>query len=352
MNLRSKSKINNLAFCFFLLSTFLCFADSTNYQYYIPVENKKVDRFIAKGLEALKEYGDFKIPVNELHIRRSKLVENPRLFSRADIQDWQTVKTRINGLLKSHKSLRSHFNHTTIKSDTLRQKVLVIKLLNSILLDEDFYSEEKFPNLKLTEEQEKWAGEGFFGSFSKDTFKLNRSLLDTLLKGAMASFKVIKRPKINMQLCELASEKRGVFVIYLKHEPDSDPFYCELAHEMFHLLNPKVYDWHMEGLASVFAEKLLKQERKNWDHFEKVLSNTQKAYGASYHFIKTLNQYSKTPFQSMLKFTKPYRGSREKIDIKPWLKETSNDFKTLYREQLSKYYPILIENKSNNIEFN
>ncbi|MCM8531094.1 MAG: hypothetical protein NE330_08045 [Lentisphaeraceae bacterium] len=352
MNLKRKSKINNLIFLTFILSNFLCFADSTNYQYYIPVENKKVDRFIQKGLEALKEYGDFKIPINELHIRRSKLVENPRLFSRADIQDWQTVKTRINDLLNSHKSLRSHFNYSTVKSDTLRQKVLVIKLLNSILLDEDFYSEEKFPNLKLTDEQEKWAGEGFFGSFSKDTFKLNRSLLDVLLKGAMASFKVIKRPKINMQLCELASEKRGVFVIYLKHEPDSDPFYCELAHEMFHLLNPKIYDWHMEGLASVFAENLLKKERKSWEHFKKVLSNTQKAYGASYHFVKTLHQHSDTALKSMIMFTKPWRGPREKIDIKPWLKGTSSDFQKIYKQNLSKYYPILIENKSNNIEFN
>lgn len=352
MNLKSKSKISKLILLACIFSGFLCFADSTNYQYYIPIENKKVDRFVKKGLEALKEYGEFKIPINQLHLRRSKLVENPRLFSRADIQDWETVKIRINALMDSHKSLRSHFNYSKVTSDSLRQKVLVIKLLNNILLDEDFYSEEKFPNLKLTEEQEKWAGEGFFGSFSKDTFKLNRSLLDTLLKGAMASFKVIKRPKTNMQLCELASEKRGVFVIYLKHEPDSDPFYCELAHEMFHLLNPKIYDWHMEGLASVFAENLLKKERKSWEHFEKVLSDTEKAYGASYHFIKTLYIHSNTPFKSILKFTKPWRGPREKIDIRPWLKGTTEAFQKEYKQTLSKYYPVLMENKSNNIEFN
>ena len=160
----------------------------------------------------------------------------------------------------------------------------------------------------------------FFGFFSEDHIKLNRSILDELLKHCVNSFKFIKRPLTGMQLCELADAKRGIYVIYLKHPIGSDAFYCELGHELFHTLDPTIYDWHMEGLANVFSKHLSTTLNFSWNHFKNILSETSRPYGASYRLINQVYQIRPESFRNFTRYKVRWKEANQPLTVKNGLK--------------------------------
>ena len=154
---------NKLILLIFLLSAIGTLASTTHHQYYIPVEDSKIDKFIESALKDLKFFGDFAYSVNEIHIRISKRAEKPYLLTRADIIDWPGLKKQLDQLMKSKKFFRKYLNYSEVKIDTLSQKRALIKHFNKMLNDKEFYSEKRFPDLKLSDQQQKWAGPGLFG---------------------------------------------------------------------------------------------------------------------------------------------------------------------------------------------
>jgi hypothetical protein len=327
-------------------------SESNNYQYYIPVESDKVDKFISAALKELAFFGKADVPIKEVHIRQSQIREEPQLYSRADITDWPELQKSLNKLISQKSFLRRYFNFSAVEIQTKNQKLRIIKSLNKMIEDKDFYSPERFPKISLTDQQNKDAGNGFWGSFSSDATQLNRSLLDQILTTSVNKFTSRKKPHINMQFCELANEKRGIFVIYLKHETGTDAFYCELAHELFHTINAKIYDWNAEGLASLFSEEFVSRQGKDWSYFRNVLADKNRPYGASYHMLKDLYKKSRPSFKNIMTFHKPWQKMKRKIDTKSWLKTTNPTFQQGYTQQLQLFAPAFKKRSTNYIGFN
>ncbi|NEP40236.1 MAG: hypothetical protein F6K35_13765, partial [Okeania sp. SIO2H7] len=68
--------------------------------------------------------------------------------------------------------------------------------------------------------------------------------------------------KVNLRLhtsplASLDNANQGEFTIYLSRKPSEYAFHGPLSHEIFHLLHSQLLDCYVEGLATVFAEKVL-----------------------------------------------------------------------------------------------
>ncbi|MCH2207821.1 MAG: hypothetical protein MK132_18355 [Lentisphaerales bacterium] len=336
-------KASKLILLLFLLSSSVL-AESKAYQFYRPINDAKVELFVSKALKELTYYGDFAFPMTEVHLRQSKLREEPRMYSRADILNWTLLNEKLHSELAIPSFPKIQHN--------LQSQLSLIKALNSLIADEKLVKQKPFSSLSLTNQQKKWAGKGFFGFFSEDHIKLNRNLLDTFLKDCVNSFQFIKRPPTGMQLCELADAKRGIYIIYLKHPVGSDAFYCELGHELFHTLDPTIYDWHMEGLANVFSEQLSTTFNFSWEHFQTILSDSKKPYGASYQMMHEL--YLNEP-NSLKKFTNnKLKRSHQKsaIDTGKWLNMRNEQQKKLYKRILKLHSAVLIASPQNFMKIN
>ena len=91
-------KASKLILLLFLLSSSVL-AESKAYQFYRPINDAKVELFVSKALKELTYYGDFAFPMTEVHLRQSKLREEPRMYSRADILNWTLLNEKLHSEL-------------------------------------------------------------------------------------------------------------------------------------------------------------------------------------------------------------------------------------------------------------
>lgn len=120
------------------------------------------------------------------------------------------------------------------------------------------------------------------------------------------------------------NEIDGVFTIYMTRKPHEYAFWGQLAHEIAHLLNVRLYDVYVEGLNGVFAEKLLKRQGKDWSGWERhYRQGGDSFYASTYYMMRDVeNIAGQNSIRSLLSFARPVsQGShRMYIDINGWLK--------------------------------
>lgn len=125
------------------------------------------------------------------------------------------------------------------------------------------------------------------------------------------------------QLCEMNDENQGIFTIYLSRKTGEYAFWGQLAHEIAHLLNARLFDAYVEGLNTCFAEKLVKREGREWSGWNQYLRDGgDPVYGATYFMMRELeqsigDQYMKN-FLSHAVWNDTGR-KRMHIDIDSWL---------------------------------
>lgn len=121
----------------------------------------------------------------------------------------------------------------------------------------------------------------------------------------------------------ITDEDKGVFTIHLSREPGEYAFHGQLAHEIAHLLNAKLYDVYAEGLCGLFSEKLLKHTGKDWSGWAAFYREGGDPFYATTHtMMKHIEAIAgKTAMKTLLGHARPTEDHphRMYIDINSWL---------------------------------
>ena len=126
----------------------------------------------------------------------------------------------------------------------------------------------------------------------------------------------------DFSLTECVDSTNGIFVIYLAVDPGHRNYFPLLGHECAHLLNPYIFDWYMEGLATLFSEKMCKETEREWGDWQRHFMRTRREpYGLSYRMMLELQQKFPDEYPSIIRFTAENgKGTdRMHIDIDAWL---------------------------------
>jgi len=126
----------------------------------------------------------------------------------------------------------------------------------------------------------------------------------------------------DFSLTECVDSTNGVFVIYLAVDPGHRNYFPLLGHECAHLLNPYIFDWYMEGLATVFSEQICEQTEHEWGDWKRHFERTRRApYGLSYRMMLELQQEFPDEYPAIIHFTAENGNGagRRHIDIDAWL---------------------------------
>ncbi|MBI3268035.1 MAG: hypothetical protein HYZ53_03365 [Planctomycetes bacterium] len=125
-------------------------------------------------------------------------------------------------------------------------------------------------------------------------------------------------------LCELTDPAAGHFTLYLGEPPESPLFVGQLAHEAFHLLDTRFYDWYVEGLATVFAETFVRGKGLDWAVWERrfAAGGAKDPYAAGFAMMRAVvDAVGAEGVRGFLDFGVPASGSgeRRRIDPDAWL---------------------------------
>jgi hypothetical protein len=147
--------------------------------------------------------------------------------------------------------------------------------------------------------------------------------------------------KTGFQLTEIVNESTGEFAIYLSHDPSSHKFYGQLAHEIAHLLNARLYDVYVEGLNTVFAEKLLRKQKMDWTALaEYFRGGNEPFYGKSYEMLRLIDSSVRnSDMKRLLSYAEEQSpGSpRMAIDIDGWIRSLPPKKQKIVINTIEKY---------------
>jgi hypothetical protein len=142
-------------------------------------------------------------------------------------------------------------------------------------------------------------------------------------------------------LTNLTDSGDGIFTIFLSHKPNEYSFYGQLAHEVAHLLNAQIYDAYVEGLNTVFSEKLLKRTGKDWSRWEEYYrKNEAPFYATTYFMMKEVSEVAgdraMSNFLSYAKYNSE-NSQRMYIDIEEWIDSLPREKRAKVRNVILKY---------------
>jgi len=145
----------------------------------------------------------------------------------------------------------------------------------------------------------------------------------------------------NFQLCEPTDSAHGIFTIYLSRRPSEYAFDGQLAHEVAHLLNARLADAYVEGLNTVFAERLLRRDGRDWRGWAQYLEQDDPFYGATYAMMKNLwETVGDQAMRSFLSFAVDSDGGEKMhIDIDRWLASLSPEVAASARRVIAQHAP-------------
>ncbi len=148
----------------------------------------------------------------------------------------------------------------------------------------------------------------------------------------------------DFSLTECADSTNGLFIIYLAVDPGHRNYFPLLGHECAHLLNPYIFDWYMEGFATVFSERICEEAGREWGDWKRHFERTRRdPYGLSYRMMRDLQQEFPDEYPSIIRFTAENGGGagRRHIDIDAWLATLPPDRCDVALEIISGYVDAL-----------
>ena len=124
----------------------------------------------------------------------------------------------------------------------------------------------------------------------------------------------------DFSMTECIDSTNGIFVIYLGVDPDHQNYYPLLGHECAHLINAKITDWYMEGIATVFSESICEQAGKPWGDWSRHFMHSRKdPYGLSYRMMRDLQSEFPERYRGMVQFVVGNGSGWQHIAIDAWL---------------------------------
>jgi len=127
----------------------------------------------------------------------------------------------------------------------------------------------------------------------------------------------------DFSLTECVDPTNGVFVVYIGVDPGHSNYYALLAHESVHLLNPKVTDWYMEGIATVFSEQACEALGEAWGDWKShFLHSRRDPYALSYRMMSELRAAFPDQYPLLVQCVAPNGNGLaqwQRIDIDQWV---------------------------------
>ena len=181
--------------------------------------------------------------------------------------------------------------------------------------------------------------------YGKPSFEINKIHLVRSKKKPEFNHLLIQE---DFSLTEVINSTNGIVVIYIGVNIDNENYYPLLAHEVFHLLNPYIKDWYMEGLASSFAEEYcLKCNLLSDGWIERFTNKKNDPYVTSFNMMNDIKSIFPNSHQNILQFTTKDIKNKNwiKIDINEWLNTYSYKDRTVLVD-IIKIYEKRLKRKS------
>jgi len=151
------------------------------------------------------------------------------------------------------------------------------------------------------------------------------------------------RIRSGFQLFEITDSKKGIYTIYLSRKPSDYAFWGQLAHEIAHCVNPKLHDAYAEGLNTLFAEKLLIQEGREWDGWHTYFNKgAEPLYGATYFLMKDINRIAgEENIANLMNYVEysDESGKHMHINIRQWLDSLPPDLQNQVSRVIKSHAP-------------
>jgi len=149
----------------------------------------------------------------------------------------------------------------------------------------------------------------------------------------------------DFSLTECVDPTNGVFAIYIGVDPDHSNYHALLAHECFHLLNPYITDWYVEGMATAFSEQACADQGLVWGDWKRhFVRSRREPYALSYRMMLELREAFPGPYAQLLRFTRAGEsgeGPWLRIDIDRWIDSLPPDRRDEAREIIDPYTEVL-----------
>lgn len=131
----------------------------------------------------------------------------------------------------------------------------------------------------------------------------------------------------DFSLTEVIDNNNGHIAIYIGVDPDHPDYYFLLGHEVFHILNPYVKDWYMEGLASVFSEQICLINNYTINDKLDILGDKENPYRLSYLMMKELTSEMPKSCYNLLNFIEINSKKLiwRRLNINKWIDSLSVD---------------------------
>lgn len=129
----------------------------------------------------------------------------------------------------------------------------------------------------------------------------------------------------DFSLTQCIDSTNGIFVIYIGVDPDHQNYYPLLGHECAHLINARITDWYMEGIATVFSEQVCEEAGLEWGNWKRHFSRSRKdPYGLSYRLMHKLQTEFPDAYTQFIQYTMPNgKGMWLHVDVDAWLNTLS-----------------------------
>ncbi len=130
------------------------------------------------------------------------------------------------------------------------------------------------------------------------------------------------RVREGFSLTECVDAANGLYVIYMGMGPEEPDYSAFLAHECAHLLNPRITEWYMEGIATLFSEQVCEAMGIDWSQLRShFMRDEREPYALSYRMMKALQEAFPTEYPSIIRFVARNRSGDEwlRVDIDAWI---------------------------------
>lgn len=158
----------------------------------------------------------------------------------------------------------------------------------------------------------------------------------------------------DFSLTECVDVTNGLFVIYLAVDPGHQNYFPLLGHECAHLLSPRIFDWYMEGFASVFSAQICEETGYEWGDWKRHFERTRRGpYGLSYRMMRELQEEFPVAYSRIIRFTTESADdtARQHIDIDAWLATLPPERRLAALDIISSYAESLYNRRSDQYHF-
>ncbi len=158
----------------------------------------------------------------------------------------------------------------------------------------------------------------------------------------------------NFSLTQCVDSTNGVFVIYIGVDQDHENYYALLGHECAHLINPKITDWYMEGMATAFSEEFCAEMNTPWgDWKEHFMRSRREPYALSYRMMNQMKDAFPKAYPNLIQYTLVNEENPDwrYIDIDAWLGSLAADQADEALDIIEPHVSVLRKKTSNHYEF-